>query len=1539
MKRLPVFLSLLLTTSFAGAQTYQFDGDLATAGLQNGNGNWSTDGSVSTNLRWYKSSTSTYSAWDNSGLAIAEFGYTSSTSGGTLTLDGEIKLAGMIFDPLGTPLGTTAHAFTGGTLNFGEGGLVSIANAASGGSTGGQWITFTSLLKGSNLTFQKSGGSTTAFVRISSVNPDLTGTLTLSSAAGATGGIYLSVGLPTYISSLGSIDVKTYSIFNPTGAGTYTTALTIAGVGTANYGAVRVDASNSTFSGAITLSGDARFHTHINTVNTTISGGIGETGGSWSFSRTAYAPVNTLLPLTLTYAAPSTYTGATVLGRALSYVSTSENAGTEGGVNILDFTAATASTQDMLYHGTMAGALQLLGGLTTRTELQLVGAAGKANSQTFSSLSVQQSASAITLVSGFGGSMSVDLGAITRTGSAVLAITAPVTGQITGSVGGATQGLVGAWATYRSGDGRVGGWAGLTDGVVGVFAGDLVYQTGANVSVLPGYTTTANLQISGSSTGAVSFTAGVTDLATLSMTDTGNVRQLDLAGKTLRLADSGGVQIIQGAQALAVGSLGDGSFLTAGGVDNAAGQLLLTNMSTSNALTINASIANNGSGSVSLQINGVGRTVLAAANTFSGVVTVDSGVLEVRDSNALGTTGSTGITKIMTGASLNLSGGITLNETIQANGHGIALDGAIRNLSGVNTITPTVRIQSTTRFGSDSGALILAGGITAQIGATSYTFSGRGNFEVHGAITATSGILTKEGSGTLTLMGTSTATGITTVNNGVLHLDFSAADAPAANMLYTNVTLSSTVGTLTLGGGTFKTTGKVDGASSQALGTLTIASGSSRITAVSSGTGSMDITFGAISRTVVGGTLRLDLPTLGSIKTTSGADNALVTGTGGVAFATVGLDDWAATTAAVSGLRFFVGLSSISGYTLSTATTLADNADIASGITATTLSASASIGSLRFNQSQATTLTQDASSVVLTLGGILVTPNVGANLTTITGGGMRAAVGSTELTIFQNNLDAPLTIRSRILNTTNSGGTVVGTALTKTGAGTVIYEYDTSYTTGDYSGATRIQDGALQLVKTTSSSISYAIYYGTTFTLGSGSTSGKLILGSTSTGYAVTQYGGLRTEGTGSNNAVVGGTTSLSTFLHYVSGTFDFRGGFIGGSGTNENNLNLTISLGTLQLGAANTYRGKTTLLQNTIEVTSLADRGQASSLGTGDYNSATSIIDMATATTSAQNYNVLATLRYIGDTDSVTNRPINISNADVATDVISVTAVLENTGTGTVKFTSPFTAAGSNPVQRVLRLGGTNTGANEIVSLPDVSVSITSKIEKVGTGTWIITGNSTYSGGTTVTQGTLLVTTATGSGTGLGAVSVQSGAVFGGSGRVAPGADQSVTLTGGTLQIGTELPGGIRSAASTLTIQTSGTGVLSFSAASVLNFDLFSGAGQGDNTGNAAAADRAIISGAVSLDADTLLRVSNPNDMTGWAEGDQWRLFDWSGLTSPVSVTTIQYDLPTLTAGLIWDTSELFTTGVLIVAVPEPSRALLLLFATLAIVLQRRRM
>lgn len=1531
MKITSILCSLSLLTSAATAQTYQFDGDLATPGIQNGNGVWSTSSTDPANLRWLKDGI--YSAWDNSGLAIAEFGNATSVNGGAITLSEEIKLAGMTFNTLGAPLGTLAHSFTGGTLNFGTGGIINIGNAASGGGTGNQWITFTSLLKGQDLTFQKSAGSAIGFARISSINPELTGTLTIKSAPGATSGIYLSVGSPNFLPSLSRIDVQTYSTFNPTGTGTYPIPMSLAGIGGSNYGAVRVDPSNATFSGAWTLTADARVHTHINTVNTLISSAIGETGGSWSFNRTAYLPTApTTGALTATYTGASTYTGATIFGRSIGVLNTTESIGTEGGVNILDFSAATAPNSNILYNGQTPGQLQLIGGLATPTVLRVQGAARETNSQSFGGLSVQQSATSIVAASGFNGTVNVNLGAMTRLGDGVVSITAPISGTITASIGGSTEGLVGTWATYRSADGKTAGWAGLTNGVMGVFKGDLIFEDDISVNTLSGYTPQSHLQISDMTYGTVSFDASQNEIGTISMTDIYSLRMVDFNGQSLRMGANGGIQMTPEAQSLVIGAAGDGSTITSGGMNNATDQLTLTNLSNAGILIVNSIINNNGTGVTSLNINGTGRVRLMGNNTYTGVTVVNGGVLEVRTNTALGSTLATAGTKVMSGASLNVAGNITLGETLQINGQGINLDGALRNLSGVNTITPSVRLQSGTRIASDSGTLILAGGFSAQASALTYIFSGAGNIEVRGPIVATSGTLTKEGSGTLILSGTSTAVGATTVTNGTLHLNFDGTGAPAANILYT-----TTAGPLVLSGGALRVTGKTDGTSSQTFSAITLNSGSSRISSTATGTGSADIVLGAITRNA-GATMRFDVPTSGAIKTTSGSNNALVTGTGGIAYATVGLNEWAATGTAVSGVYSIVPLSSISGgYTASTASGLSGNADIASTVTATSLSGNTTISSLRFNQPQATTITQDTSTQVLATGGILVTPNVGANASAIRGGSIRAATGSNELVIFQNNAAAPLTISSRILNANS------GTNLTKAGPGTLVLEYASAYAAGDMTGGVRIQDGTLQLSKTVATGISYYLYASTTFSLGSGPNSGRLVLGDSTNNYAVTAYGGLRTEGSGTGNALVSNTTGLGTFLHYVSSVMDFRTGMIGGTGPNENNLNLQISLGTLQLGPANTYKGKTSLLQNTIEVTTLADRGLPSSLGTGDYNTTTHVIDIATATTSTLNYPVVATLRYIGDTDSVTNRPLNLVNTGTPTTVISTTAVLENTGTGTVKFTAPFTAAGTNPSQRVLRLSGTNTGANEIVSFMDASASILGRVEKTGLGSWTMTGPSTYSGGTLVDAGTLLVSNTTGSATGTGDVVVSSNATFGGIGRVAPAVNKNISVVGGVLQVGMELPGLIDSAGGgVLTLETSGTGTLSLTAGAILAFDLFSGAGLGDNTSTSTAADLAAILGTMSVSSDTVIRVSNPTGMTAWAANDKWRLFDWSGLSGTVLGTVTNYDLPVLPEGLAWNTSDLFNTGYLsiinTVVVPEPSRALFVGLGAVLILSRRRR-
>jgi autotransporter-associated beta strand protein len=77
--------------------------------------------------------------------------------------------------------------------------------------------------------------------------------------------------------------------------------------------------------------------------------------------------------------------------------------------------------------------------------------------------------------------------------------------------------------------------------------------------------------------------------------------------------------------------------------------------------------------------------------------------------------------------------------------------------------------------------------------------------------------------------------------------------------------------------------------------------------------------------------------------------------------------------------------------------------------------------------------------------------------------------------------------------------------------------------------------------------------------------------------------------------------------------------------------------------------------------------------------------------------------------------------------------------------------------------------------------------IVKSGTGTWTLTGtNSTYSGGTTISIGTLLVNNTRGSGTGTGSVTVNASGTLGGVGVISGAVTVNGTLAPGGNAIGT---------------------------------------------------------------------------------------------------------------------------------------------------------
>ena len=174
---------------------------------------------------------------------------------------------------------------------------------------------------------------------------------------------------------------------------------------------------------------------------------------------------------------------------------------------------------------------------------------------------------------------------------------------------------------------------------------------------------------------------------------------------------------------------------------------------------------------------------------------------------------------------------------------------------------------------------------------------------------------------------------------------------------------------------------------------------------------------------------------------------------------------------------------------------------------------------------------------------------------------------------------------------------------------------------------------------------------------------------------------------------------------------------------------------GTWILSGANTYSGGTTIRNGTLSVSSLGTAGNPGNLGTN-------------ATINVGNGGNSGTLAYTGAGET-TDRVVNLSGAAGG-------ATIDTTGgTGPQIFTSNFTATGAG--SKTLNLKG---GNSDIVqgAIVDNSIANTTSLNKTGNGTWILAGANTYSGGTTVTGGTLRLSGANAT-LGTGNVSVLSSA------------------------------------------------------------------------------------------------------------------------------------------------------------------------------------
>jgi fibronectin-binding autotransporter adhesin len=142
-----------------------------------------------------------------------------------------------------------------------------------------------------------------------------------------------------------------------------------------------------------------------------------------------------------------------------------------------------------------------------------------------------------------------------------------------------------------------------------------------------------------------------------------------------------------------------------------------SNTVTSNISTTSVIVSNEISGSGSLTKSGPGTLILAGANIYSGLTNVDAGVLRITDAGALGgTTNGVVVNGTNSGAATNarleLSGSIIVtgeSATIKGNGNFL---GALQSQSGSNEWAGNITIDADlTRIGAASGASLLVSGV------------------------------------------------------------------------------------------------------------------------------------------------------------------------------------------------------------------------------------------------------------------------------------------------------------------------------------------------------------------------------------------------------------------------------------------------------------------------------------------------------------------------------------------------------------------------------------------------------------------------------------------------------------------------------------------------------------------------------------------------------------------------------------------------------------------------------------------------------------
>ncbi|HQA39075.1 MAG TPA: autotransporter-associated beta strand repeat-containing protein, partial [Kiritimatiellia bacterium] len=228
-----------------------------------------------------------------------------------------------------------------------------------------------------------------------------------------------------------------------------------------------------------------------------------------------------------------------------------------------------------------------------------------------------------------------------------------------------------------------------------------------------------------------------------------------------------------------------------------------------------------------------------------------------------------------------------------------------------------------------------------------------------------------------------------------------------------------------------------------------------------------------------------------------------------------------------------------------------------------------------------------------------------------------------------------------------------------------------------------------------------------------------------------------------SHNRWAGPVTLNGAFRAVFEAESDYRSGFAGdvsGPGsllvTNTTSKQPRFSL----TGTNNTYRGATRIVNSWIFANSLKNVGEPSSLGQ-PMNAADGTIRLGIG-------DLPGRLAYTGSGDT-TDRTIELSGSSTAG-----WGTLNHEGTGPLVISNVTFAAGA---KRLYLIGNSTYPATIISDLVD-SGSGNTELVKQNNGTWILSGDNTYSGQTTLSEGGYGTLTYTGSNTLAGAFAIENG-------------------------------------------------------------------------------------------------------------------------------------------------------------------------------------